>query len=310
MGRLVDGIWHVSSVATSDGAGSYERLPRTFLNTISPSHPIYRPAANRYHLYASYACPWATRALIYRQLKGLEAYISVDVVHPDMFDDGWFFDDTFSGSSQDSLHGFKYLRQVYLKSNPLVSTSVTVPVLWDKKTGSIVNNESSQIIRIFNSAFNDLNGNTDDFYPQQLRSEIDSLNETIYQTVNNGVYKTGFATNQESYNEAVTDLFATLDELDERLTVSKYLLGDEITEADLRLIPTLLRFDVVYFTHFKCNWKRIIDYRNLHRYMLDMYSIPAIKDTYRVDHIKRHYYHSHEINNPYGIIPKGPQKVF
>ena len=157
-----------------------------------------------------------------------------------MFDDGWFFDDTFSGSSQDSLHRFKYFRQVYLKSNPLVSTSITVPVLWDKKTGSIVNNESSQIIRIFNSAFNDLNGNTDDFYPQQLRSEIDCLNETIYQTVNNGIYKTGFSTNQESYDEAVTDLFATLDELDERLTVSKYLLGDEITEADLRLMATLL----------------------------------------------------------------------
>ena len=227
-----------------------------------------------------------------------------------MGDDGWKFDDTFEGSSGDSLHGFRFLRQVYLEADPLASTSVTVPILWDKKTGSIVNNESSQIIRIFNSAFNDLTGNTDDFYPSSLRREIDDLNEKIYQTVNNGVYKTGFATNQESYDEAVTSLFDTLDELDQRLTNSKYLLGDEITEVDLRLIPTLLRFDVVYFTHFKCNWKRIVDYKNLHRYMLDLYSVPAIKDTCQIDHIKRHYYFSHEGINPHRIIPKGPQKVF
>ena len=310
MGRLVDGIWHVSSVITSDSMCSYDRLPRTFLETISSSHSLYRPEANRYHLYVSYACPWATRTLIYRQLKGLADYISVDVVHPDMGDDGWIFDDTFEGSSRDSLHGFKFLRQVYLEADPLASTSVTVPILWDKKTGSIVNNESSQIIRIFNSAFNDLTGNTDDFYPSSLRREIDDLNEKIYQTVNNGVYKTGFATNQESYDEAVTSLFDTLDELDQRLTNSKYLLGDEITEADLRLIPTLLRFDVVYFTHFKCNWKRIVDYKNLHRYMLDLYSVPAIKDTCHLDHMKRHYYFSHRGINPQRIIPKGPQKIF
>lgn len=309
MGKLIDGEWIVKSIVTTDDSGAYDRLPRTFLGTIEDGHPIFQPELGRYHLYVSYACPWATRTLIYRQLKDLTDHISVSVVHPDMLEDGWIFDSSFPAATEDHLFGKKFLREIYQKADPSITTSVTVPILWDKKTETIVNNESSQIIRILNTAFNDLTGNHVDFYPQEKRTEIDRLNDMIYNNVNNGVYKSGFALTQSAYDDAVTRLFETLDYLDEQLTHSKFLVGDEITEADLRLIPTLLRFDAVYVTHFKCNIRRIVDYKNLHRYMQDMLDVPAIKDTCNIDHIKRHYYYSHEQINPYRIIPKGPSNI-
>ena len=309
MGKLIDGEWIVKSIITTDDSGAYDRLPRTFLDTIEDAHPIFQPELGRYHLYVSYACPWATRTLIYRQLKDLTDHISVSVVHPDMLEDGWIFDSSFPGATEDHLFRKKFLREIYQKADPSITTSVTVPILWDKKTETIVNNESSQIIRILNTAFNDLTGNHIDFYPQEKRTEIDRLNDMIYNNVNNGVYKSGFALTQSAYDEAVTKLFETLDYLDEQLTHSKFLVGNGITEADLRLIPTLLRFDAVYVTHFKCNIRRIVDYKNLHRYMQDMLEVPAIKDTCNIDHIKRHYYYSHEQINPYRIIPKGPSNI-
>ena len=253
MGKLIDGEWIVKSIITTDDSGAYDRLPRTFLDTIEDGHPIFQPELGRYHLYVSYACPWATRTLIYRQLKDLTDHISVSVVHPDMLEDGWIFDSSFPAATEDHLFGKKFLREIYQKADPSITTSVTVPILWDKKTETIVNNESSQIIRILNTAFNDLTGNHIDFYPQEKRTEIDRLNDIIYNNVNNGVYKSGFALTQSAYDDAVTKLFETLDYLDKQLTHSKFLVGDEITEADLRLIPTLLRFDAVYVTHFKCN---------------------------------------------------------
>ncbi len=309
MGKLIDGEWIVKSIITTDDSGAYDRLPRTFLDTIEDDHPVFQPELGRYHLYVSYACPWATRTLIYRQLKDLNDHISVSVVHPDMLEDGWIFDSSFPGATEDHLFRKKFLREIYQKADPSITTSVTVPILWDKKTETIVNNESSQIIRILNTAFNGLTGNHIDFYPQEKRTEIDRLNDMIYNNVNNGVYKSGFALTQSAYNDAVTKLFETLDYLDEQLSHSKFLVGDEITEADLRLIPTLLRFDAVYVTHFKCNIRRIVDYKNLHRYMQEMLEVPAIKDTCNIDHIKRHYYYSHEQINPYRIIPKGPSDI-
>ena len=309
MGQLIDGNWTTDSIVTSDAQGSYQRKRRTFLSKIHREDARFTPEKNRYHLYVSYACPWATRTLIYRQLKDLNDHISVSVVHPDMLDDGWVFDSSFPGATEDHLFGKKFLREIYQKADPSITTSVTVPILWDKKTETIVNNESSQIIRILNTAFNDLTGNHIDFYPQEKRTEIDRLNDMIYDNVNNGVYKSGFALTQSAYDDAVTKLFETLDYLDEQLSHSKFLVGDDITEADLRLIPTLLRFDAVYVTHFKCNISRIIDYKNLHRYMQDMLEVPAIKDTCNIDHIKRHYYYSHEQINPYRIIPKGPSNI-
>ena len=309
MGKLIDGKWEKRSIITSDEKGSYARLPRTFENKISSDDAVYTPDSKRYHLYVSYACPWATRALIYRKLKSLEDHISLDVVHPDLLEEGWAFDDSYPGATKESLYGFKFLRELYQKSDPNVTTSVTVPVLWDKQTETIVNNESSQVIRIFNSAFNELTGNNENYYPNHLQEEINKLNDWIYSSVNNGVYKCGFAKTQESYDEAVTALFEALDELDQRLAKSKYLIEDILTEADLRLIPTLLRFDVAYVTHFKCNIKRIIDYKHLSRYVNDLMTIPAIIDSTKFDHIKRHYYFSHKEINPYRIVPAGPELI-
>jgi glutathionyl-hydroquinone reductase len=310
MGVLINGTWKSGSVVTSDKDGAYARIPRSFLDVISPDHPIFQPESNRYHLYVSYACPWAHRTLIYRKLKGLEEHISVSVVHPDMLMDGWIFDDSYPEATKDHLFDSAFLREIYQKADPEITTSVTVPVLWDKNTATIVNNESSEIIRIFNSSFNELTGNNDDYYPEDRRQIIDQLNDKIYSAVNNGVYRTGFAKTQKAYDEAVSALFETLDELDEILAQNKYLTGNEITEADLRLIPTLLRFDSVYVTHFKCNCKRIKDYKHLGRYAKELYGIPAIKETTNLDHIKRHYYYSHESINPYRIIPKGPDVLF
>ena len=310
MGRLINGRWVKGSIVTSDEEGAYDRLTRTFRDYISHDHPVYKPELNRYHLYVSYACPWACRTLIYRHLKGLEDYVSVSVVHPDMLDNGWYFSTEFSGSTHDHINGFSFLREVYQWADPYVNTSVTVPILWDIKTQSIVNNESSEIIRIFNSRFDELTGNAKDYYPAVLRDEIDELNKLIYHGVNNGVYKVGFAKNQSVYDRAVKELFETLDTLEKRLETRKYLLGIVLTEADIRLIPTLLRFDLVYYVHFKCNYRRIKDYPNLHRYMKDLYQIPAIKAATNFDHIKRHYYFSHKQINPYRIVPTGPEDIF
>ena len=306
MGRLVDGKWVASSVITSDKKGAYQRIPRSFRDCISVDHPKFQPESGRYHLYISYACPWAHRAMIYRSLKSLEPHISFSVVHPDMLESGWSFDKSFDGATGDDLFGCQHLMEIYTKAQPDVSTSVTVPVLWDKKENTIVNNESAEIIRIFNKGFDSLTGNSQDYYPASQQQEIDQLNEQIYDTVNNGVYRAGFAKNQDVYNEAVNQLFATLDQLDKRLGQTQYLCGDHFNEADLRLIPTLLRFDVVYHTHFKCNVRRIRDYTSLWRYTLELFEVPAIKSTTNFDHIKRHYYYSHEGINPHRIIPAGP----
>lgn len=308
MGKLVNGEWIETSIITSDTSGRYDRQPRTFRDVISPDNPDLQPDSGRYHLYVSYACPWATRTLMYRSLKALENHISVSVVHPDMLEKGWHFATDFPAATGDALYGLNYLHELYQKAQSDVTTSVSVPVLWDKKNHTIVNNESSEIIRIFNTAFNTLTGNSDDYYPEPLRAEIDTWNDEIYHTVNNGVYRAGFAKNQAAYDEAVTKLFDTLDKLERHLEGRRYLVGEQLTEADLRLIPTLLRFDIVYYVHFKTNVRRIIDYKNLSRYTRELYAIDAIAKNHHFDHIKRHYYYSHESINPYRIVPKGPEE--
>ena len=310
MGRLVDGEWTKTSIITSDDSGSYKRIPRSFRDSISKDHPTFKPETNRYHLYVSYACPWAHRTLIYRELKSLVNHISVSVVHPDMLENGWTFQKDENGIGGDDLYQNEFLYQTYQLAQKDISTSVTVPILWDKKNKTIVNNESSEIIRIFNSAFNELTGNKLDYYPKDLQNSINELNELIYSNVNNGVYLSGFATNQKAYEEAVTNLFNTLDLLEERLVGQDFLVGNQLTEADLRLIPTLLRFDPVYVTHFKCNLKRIKDYKNLSRYTKSLYKLEAVKKTTNFNHIKRHYYYSHEMLNPQRIIPLGPTDFF
>jgi putative glutathione S-transferase len=303
MGKLIDGQWVEGTIISSDSSGAYDRKPRTFRETIAADHPVYTPDSGRYHLYVSYACPWAHRTLIYRALKGLEAHISVSVVHPDMLESGWQFDDSFEGATPDHLLDSRYLYQVYQTAQADISTSVTVPILWDKKTHTIVNNESSEIIRMLNVAFNQLTGNNCDYYPQAHQAEIDRLNDEIYQNVNNGVYRCGFAKTQTAYDKAVVPLFQTLDKLEGLLENRTYLVGDQLTEADIRLIPTLLRFDLVYYIHFKCSQKRIADYPNLSRYTAELYRLEAIKNSTNFDHIKRHYYFSHESINPHRIIP-------
>ncbi|MGX9417370.1 glutathione S-transferase family protein [Vibrio sp. WJH972] len=310
MGKLIDGQWVEGSIISSNNSGAYDRIPRSFRDIISNDHHTYTPDSGRYHLYVSYACPWAHRVLIYRELKELQAHISVSVVHPDMLDKGWgfakSFDTNIDGATEDHLFDSAQLYEVYQKAQPDISTSVTVPILWDKKNHTIVNNESSEIIRILNVAFNDLTGNHDDYYPQNHQADIDSLNDTIYETVNNGVYQCGFATTQEAYDSAVKPLFATLDTLEKRLENRDFLVGDQLTEADIRLIPTLLRFDLVYYIHFKCSQRRIADYPNLSRYMKQLYQLTAVRNTTNFEHIMRHYYYSHEGINPHRIIPLVP----
>lgn len=310
MGMLLNGKWTNASIIKNDKKGEFEREARSFRDFISMQHPTFKPESKRYHLYVSYACPWAHRTLIYRKLKGLEKHISVSVVHPDVLNDGWIFDKSYQDATADHLFDFKYLREVYQKADAGISTSVSVPILWDKKTKTIVNNESSEIIRMFNSSFNQLTGNTNDYYPEAKRERIDHLNNRIYLAINNGVYRTGFARTQQAYDTAVVDLFSELDQLNDLLDKNKYLTGDTISEADLRLIPTLLRFDIVYYTHFKCNIKRIRDYNNLSRYVKDLYEIAAIEETTNLDHIKRHYYYSHASINPFRIVARGPDEIF
>ena len=269
----------------------------------------------RYHLYVSHACPWAHRTMIFRALKGLQDVISVSVVHPLMPDESWVFGE-YPGATEDHINQAHYLYENYLKVDPNFTGLVTVPLLWDKKQQTIVNNESSEIIRMFNSAFDEVtytevSGNADlDFYPEALREEIDEVNEPIYNNVNNGVYRCGFAKTQQAYNAAYDRLFNTLDELEDRLSKQRYLVGNQITEADWRLFTTLVRFDAVYYNHFKTNKKRLIEYPNLWAYTRELYQVPGVAETVNMDHIKYHYFASHRSINPTGIIPKGPEIDF
>jgi glutathionyl-hydroquinone reductase len=312
MGILIDGQWQDIWYPTDETKGRFVRSAAQFRNwitadgTAGPSGRAgFKTEVNRYHLYVSYACPWANRTLIFRKIKGLEKMISLSVVHWHMAEEGWTFDDG-EGVIVDPIFNAPYLRDIYLKANHSYSGRVTVPVLWDKKTNTIVSNESSEIIRMFNSAFDDLGAAEGDYYPENLREDIEVLNTRIYDTINNGVYKAGFATTQEAYEEAVIPLFETLDWLEQRLLTRRYLTGNQITEADWRLFTTLIRFDPVYVGHFKCNLKRLADYPNLWAYTRDLYQQPGIAETINMVHIKNHYYGSHASINPSGVVPLGP----
>ena len=306
MGMLVEGNWEVAPIAKSDAKGHFVRPDAQFRDWITQSGESgFKAEANRYHLYVSYACPWASRALIFRSIKGLKDIISFSTVEPLMLENGWEFGESGNDTEDPILHT-KYLYENYQKAEANYSGKVTVPVLWDKKKNMIVNNESSEIIRMLNSEFNEFTNKKEDYYPQTLREEINQINEFIYHTINNGVYKCGFASSQEAYNESFDALFSALDTIERRLAKNRYLVGVLLTEADWRLFTTLIRFDVVYYTHFKCNLRRIEDYPNLSNYLRELYQFPGIKETVNFYHIKKHYYGSHRMINPSGIIPKGP----
>ncbi|MEM9637970.1 MAG: glutathione S-transferase family protein [Pseudomonadota bacterium] len=317
MGLLVDGVWHDQWYDTASTGGSFKRADARFRNWITadgapgPSGEGGFPAASgRYHLYVSYACPWAHRTLIFRKLKGLEDHISISAVHPDMLEDGWTFEQDADGATGDTLYDLPFARDIYTKADPVFSGRVTVPILWDKTRETIVSNESSEIIRMFNSAFDGLTGNEVDFWPVSLRDAIQPVNDRIYDTLNNGVYKCGFATTQSAYDKAITPLFETMDWLETRLSETRYLMGDRPTEADWRLFTTLVRFDPVYHLHFKCNRRRLVDYPNLWGYTRDLYQTPGVAETVHFNHIIRHYHYSHESINPHRIIPVGPDLDF
>lgn len=306
MGLLVEGKWQDQWYDTKKSNGKFVRQDSAFRHTISSEVDApFAPESNRYHLYVSLACPWAHRTLIFRKLKELESHISVSIVSPNMLSNGWEFGQ-YKGATEDHLYGFDFMHQLYTKDTPEISSRVTVPVLWDKKTHKIVNNESADIIRIFNSSFNELTQNHDDYYPKSLQSTIDEINGFVYPKINNGVYKSGFATSQGAYEEAVKALFDALDKIESILTTKRYLTGSQLTEADWRLFTTLIRFDPVYVGHFKCNLKRIADYPAMSAYMRELYQMPGIADTVNFDHIKRHYYFSHDMINPTQVVPDGP----
>lgn len=316
MGLLQEGKWVDQWYDTKLTNGRFVRKAPQFRNWVTTDGRAgpsgkggFKAEIRRYHLYVSLACPWAHRTLIFRALKGLEKMISVSVVHWYMAENGWTFD-VGDGVAPDTVNGAQFLYQVYTKAKPDYSGRVTVPVLWDKHTKTIVSNESPEIIRMFNSAFNELGAAQGDYYPEHLRSEIDALNDRIYTSVNNGVYRCGFATTQAAYEEAITPLFDTLDWLEDILSRKRYLTGAQITEADWRLFTTLIRFDPVYVGHFKCNTRRIADYANLSNYLRDLYQQPGIARTVNMEHIKRHYYESHTSINPSRIVPKGPDTDF
>jgi glutathionyl-hydroquinone reductase len=313
MGQLVDGKWEDTWYDTGKSGGRFVRSTTRFRNWITPDGAPgpsgeggFPAASGRYHLYVSLACPWAHRTLIFRRLKHLTDHIDVSVVHPDMLKDGWTFDDDFPGATGDRLHGLSFLREVYTRAVPDVSGRVTVPVLWDRERETIVSNESAEIIRMFNSAFDGLTGNRDDYWPEPLRKRIEEVNDRVYDSVNNGVYKAGFATTQEAYDEAVTALFESLDWLEQLLSRQRYLVGERLTEADWRLFTTLVRFDAVYHGHFKCSRRRLVDYPALWDYARELYQHPGVAATVDFDHIRRHYHFSHETVNPHRIVPMAP----
>jgi len=313
MGLLIDGVWRDDSHDTERiRDGRFVRPPTRYHNFVTADgrpgptgEGGFAAAPGRYHLYVSLACPWAHRTIILRRLKRLEDVVSMSIVAWHMGEAGWTFD-WREGSSGDAANGKSTLAEIYLLADPHYTGRVTVPVLWDKERRTIVNNESAEIIRMLNSAFDAFTDEHTDYYPPDLRAEIDRVNAVIYETVNNGVYRAGFATTQSAYEEACRALFQTLDELEERLARQRYLMGDRLTEADWRLFTTLVRFDAVYFGHFKCNLRRIVDYPNLWDYVRDLYQVPGVAETVNMEHIKRHYYGSHRSINPSGIIPLGP----
>ena len=312
MGLLIDGSWSTAWYDIEKTDGKFVREDAGFRHWVTADGAAgptgkagFKAESGRYHLYVSHACPWAHRAVIFRHLKALDAHISVSVVHPLMLDNGWSFA-TDEFATGDTLYQSDFLYQIYQKSKPDVTGRVTVPVLWDKQTEHIVSNESSEIIRMFNSAFDAVTGNRLDFWPVASRNAIEMINDDIYQHLNNGVYRAGFATKESAYDEAVTGLFDALDRIEARLGKNRYLLGDDITEADWRLFTTLVRFDPVYVGHFKCNLRRIADYPALSGYLRELYQMPGIAETVVMPHIKTHYYVSHRNLNPNGIVPKGP----
>ncbi|CNI50164.1 glutathione S-transferase domain-containing protein [Yersinia massiliensis] len=315
MGQLVDGKWKDIWYDTKSTGGHFKRSTSQFRNWVTADGQAgpqgkagFKAEANRYHLYVSLACPWAHRTLMMRTLKGLESLISVSVVHPLMLENGWTFARDFPAATGDELYQLDYLYQLYLRADPDYSGRVTVPVLWDKQQQTVVSNESADIIRMFNSAFDNVGAIAGDYYPAALRSDIDDINSWVYDQVNNGVYKAGFATTQSAYDEAVATLFDALDRLEQVLAKHRYLTGNTLTEADLRLWTTLVRFDPVYVTHFKCDKRRISDYPNLYGFLREIYQMPGIAETVDFAHIRNHYYRSHGTINPFGIISIGPQQ--
>lgn len=312
-GLLINGKWKIKEQFASDD-GQFKRDESQFRNWLTPDGSDgpdgkkgFPAQEGRYHLYVSFACPWAHRALIFLNLKGLSQHLDVSIVHPYMGDKGWHFDDNFNGATGDKLYGFTHMHELYTKAKSDYTGKVTVPVLWDKKEETIVSNESADIIRILNNAFDDLTGNTNNYYPEALKSEINDINDRVYGTINNGVYKAGFATDQDVYDKEVTALFKSLDWVEDKLSDQRqFLTGDKLTEADIRLLTTLIRFDAVYHTHFKCNIRKLSDYEFIQAYLERLYNTPAIKPTIHMDHIKTHYYTSHPNVNPSQIIPKGP----
>jgi len=316
MGLLIDGKWQDQWYDTRKTGGRFVRPASAFRNWITADGSAgptgvggFRAEAGRYHLYVSLACPWAHRTLIYRALKGLEGIVPISVVNPLMLENGWTFEPG-DGVVPDGVHGARYLHEIYTRADPRYSGRATVPALWDRQTATIVSNESSEIIRMFNSAFDGIGAKGPDFYPAELREEIDRINDYVYDRVNNGVYKAGFATSQQAYEEAVHDLFDAMETLETRLSRQRYLAGGRITEADWRLFTTMLRFDPVYSGHFKCNLKRLVDYPNLWAWTRELYQVPGVASTVNMTHTKDHYYRSHRAINPTGIVPAGPVMDF
>lgn len=315
MGLLIEGQWQDKWYNTEKTGGEFVREDAQFRDWVTPDgsagpngETAFKAEPDRYHLYVSYACPWAHRTLIFRKLLGLEDIISVSVVHPHMLENGWEFKaDKSFGTEAEPLYGLNYLHQLYTKNDRNYSGRVTVPVLWDKQRERIVNNESADVIRILASGFNGLAKYPQDFYPESLRPAIDDINDTVYHNINNGVYRSGFATAQDKYEEAYKDLFTALDKVEGILSQHKFLAGDQITEADWRLFTTLVRFDAVYFGHFKCNRQRIADFPNLSNYLRQLFQWPGVAATVHMDHIKHHYYYSHDTINPTRIVPVGPE---
>ncbi|CAI8243707.1 MAG: Glutathionyl-hydroquinone reductase YqjG [Marinobacterium sp. xm-d-530] len=314
MGLLIDGQWHDQWYDTKSSNGKFVRTEAQYRHWITRDGSAgptgdagFRAEPGRYHLYVSLACPWAHRTLIVRALKGLQDQISFDVVHPLMLEHGWAFDSDFSAATGDRVNQKQFMHQIYTLCESDYTGRVTVPVLWDKQNQTIVSNESSEIIRMLNTGFNEIGATDLDLCPQSLQSEIDHWNQFIYEPVNNGVYKAGFATTQAAYDEAVVNLFEHLDRLEERLTSRRYLVGEQLTETDIRLFTTLIRFDPVYVQHFKCDRRRIAEYPALANYLRDIYQLPGVAETCDLDHIRHHYYRSHPTINPHGIISYGPE---